>query len=228
MKVIISDYDGTLYINEEDFKENIKRIKDFRKSGNIFVISTARNFSSIKKVCTENSIRVDYFFCDIGATILDFNGKVICSQCITENDREQIEQYLKKYLSIISIDRYGTHEKIKIGEKGLVEYKIKGDMNILLDLKATISQKIKNVKTQITEDNKFIIHTSTKETAIKNFISQFNINEKDIYTIGDEVDDLEMLKKYNGYRMEQCNSIVKEQINKSVNSVSKLIDIVNK
>lgn len=228
MKIIISDYDGTLYTDKDDIEKNAKRIENYRNHGNLFIISTARNFSSIKDVCIENNIMVDYFFCDIGATILDYNGKILYSQYIAEKHREKIEYYLEKYLSILTIDRYGTHGKIEREEKEVVEYKIKGDMNTLLDIKKVINQEIPNVKTQITEDYKLIIHTSTKETAIEEFILKFGIDKDNIYTVGDEVDDLGMLKKYNGYRMRHCNPIVKEQINKSVSSVSELIDIVNK
>lgn len=51
MKILISDFDGTLFINNEVTEEAIAKISDFRKKGNIFIISTARNFSTVKKEC---------------------------------------------------------------------------------------------------------------------------------------------------------------------------------
>ena len=50
------------------------------------------------------------------------------------------------------------------------------------------------------------------------------VEKSSIYTVGDEIDDLEMLKKYNGFRMEHCNQIVRENISNKVKSVSELIN----
>ena len=44
--------------------------------------------------------------------------------------------------------------------------------------------------------------------------------------MGDELDDLEMLKKYKGYRMEHCNELVGDTISNKVASVSELIDSI--
>lgn len=224
MKVLISDFDGTLYINEDDVQKNAKKIEDFRKSGNIFIISTARNYSAIKKACLKYNIDVDYFFCDIGATILNNEGKVLHSEYIKEFQREKIEEILERYSGEIVIDRYGTNDRQAKGEKGIVEYKIKGNITDLSKLKQIIDIEIKDVRTQVTEDSRFIIHTSTKEKIIETFIKNTNIEKCSIYTVGDELDDLEMLKEYNGYRMEYCNEIVKDTISNKVASVSELID----
>ncbi len=226
MKVLISDFDGTLYINEDDVKNNAKKIEDFRKGGNIFIISTARNYSAIKKACLKYNIDVDYFFCDIGATILDNDGKVLYSEYIKEFERKKIEEILEKYSKEMVIDRYGTNDRQAKGEKGIVEYKIKGNINDLSKLKQIIDKEIKDVRTQVTEDSRFIIHTSTKEKVIETFIKNTNIEKGSIYTVGDELDDLEMLKKYNGYRMEHCNELVGDTISNKVASVSELIDSI--
>ena len=222
MKVLISDFDGTLYINEDDVKNNAKKIEDFRKGGNIFIISTARNYSAIKKACLKYNIDVDYFFCDIGATILDNDGKVLYSEYIKEFERKKIEEILEKYSKEIVIDRYGTNDRQAKGEKGIVE----GNINDLSKLKQIIDKEIKDVRTQVTEDSRFIIHTSTKEKVIETFIKNTNIEKGSIYTVGDELDDLEMLKKYNGYRMEHCNELVGDTISNKVASVSELIDSI--
>lgn len=228
MKVLISDYDGTLYLNEKDMKNNSKKIKEFREKGNMFIISTARNYSSIKEVCIKNSIIVDYFFCDIGSVMLDFAGNVIYEQHIEKEDINKIEKHLEKYLKELTITRYSTNDKIEKGLGDIVEYKIKGNINFLLDIKNLIEKEVPNVKTQITEDNRFIIHTSTKEAIIEKFLLDKEIRRDYLYTVGDELDDLEMLKKYNGFRMKQCNPIVKDNIVNEVSSVSQLIDMINK
>ena len=78
----------------------------------------------------------------------------------------------------------------------------------------------------MTEDKKLIIHTGTKEEIIQIFINQNSINKSTITTVGDELDDLNMLILYNGYRMERCNTELEKDIPKSVKSVSELINLI--
>ena len=43
-KVLVSDYDQTFYINDEDIEKNKLAVSEFRKEGNIFVIATGRSY----------------------------------------------------------------------------------------------------------------------------------------------------------------------------------------
>ena len=226
MKILISDYDGTLYINEDDIKNNAKKIEDFRKKGNMFIISTARNYSSIKEECLKYNIITDYFFCDIGSVILDYNGNAIYKQYIEKDKTNKIENVLKRYENDLNISRYGVYGKVENLNENIVEYKMKGELKLLTNVKEVIDKENLNIKTQLTEDNRFIIHTSTKEEIIDKFISNMKVDKENIYTIGDELDDLEMLKRHKGYRMEKCNPIVRNTIENNVSSVSQLIDII--
>ena len=38
MKMLVSDYDQTFYLNDQNIKINIDMVKQFRKTGNKFVI----------------------------------------------------------------------------------------------------------------------------------------------------------------------------------------------
>ena len=49
MKVLVSDYDKTFYVNEFDIKKNIKTVQEFRNLGNIFIIATGRSYLDFKK-----------------------------------------------------------------------------------------------------------------------------------------------------------------------------------
>ena len=71
-----------------------------------------------------------------------------------------------------------------------------------------------------------IIHTGTKEEIIQIFINQNSINKSIITTVGDELDDLNMLILYNGYRMNKCNMELEKKIQNSVKSISEIIDLI--
>ena len=43
--MVISDYDQTFYLNDEDIEKNKKAVELFRNNGNLFVIATRKNIS---------------------------------------------------------------------------------------------------------------------------------------------------------------------------------------
>ena len=43
-KILVSDYDQTFYLNNEDIEINKEAVDRFRKEGNIFVIATGRSY----------------------------------------------------------------------------------------------------------------------------------------------------------------------------------------
>ena len=188
MKILISDFDGTLFINEDDILKNSKKIKEFRGNGNLFIISTARNYEAIEPACRQYNIEADYFFCDIGSVILDKNGNVLYKKYINIDDRNKIEKILYGYEENLIIKRYGTHGKQDRNIENVIEYKIEGDIENLKTLKKEIDKNL----------------------------------------IDEEIDDLDMLKKYNGYRMNKCNEYLLKYNFKCVNSVSELIEILDK
>lgn len=226
--ILISDFDGTLFVNDREILENAKMIREFRSKGNIFIISTARNYGSIKDVCNKYNIEVDYFFCDLGSVILENDGNVLYKKYISQDDRKNIEIIILNYENKALIKRYGTISKQDKDAQNVIEYKIESDYETLEEIKKQLDKVIKSAKTQITEDNRLIIHTSTKKQIIDIFINNNKVDVNSIFTIGDELDDLEMLIKYNGYRMNKSNKKLQENNIGCVNSVSELIKKIMK
>ena len=67
LKILASDYDGTLFFGEEEpnFRErDIKAIKEFQKAGNLFGICTGRPYQGITPFIPE-SIHLDFFHVSI-------------------------------------------------------------------------------------------------------------------------------------------------------------------
>ena len=49
-QIVFSDYDGTIYITEENMSRNIKSIEEYRNLGGRFVIVTGRSKTSVSNV----------------------------------------------------------------------------------------------------------------------------------------------------------------------------------
>ena len=64
MKILASDYDNTLYVqNKEVFQKNIELVNEFIKRENKFIIITGRSYQGIKNDLIENNIPYDYLIC---------------------------------------------------------------------------------------------------------------------------------------------------------------------
>ena len=47
MKLFVTDYDGTLFVNDKQMKSTVKKIKKLREHGFDVVIATGRSITSI-------------------------------------------------------------------------------------------------------------------------------------------------------------------------------------
>lgn len=75
MKIIGSDFDGTITTNKVILPETRKQIKQFRDAGNIFIIVTERSPQKFKDGIKKYDI--DFVICANGAVTLDQQLKVI-------------------------------------------------------------------------------------------------------------------------------------------------------
>lgn len=77
MKIIGSDYDGTLNHNGIDEKK-INAIEKWRKAGNIFAIISGRGVAELLELYRKNNLTCDYLIADNGATIMKPDGEIVC------------------------------------------------------------------------------------------------------------------------------------------------------
>ena len=68
-KIIISDYDQTFYINDEDIERNKVAVSKFEEKGNLFIIVTGRSYLDFKNKVEAYNINYNYVILNHGATI---------------------------------------------------------------------------------------------------------------------------------------------------------------
>lgn len=59
-QIVFSDYDGTIYITEENMCKNVKAIEEYINNGGKFVIVTGRSKTSVSNVIKQYNILYDY------------------------------------------------------------------------------------------------------------------------------------------------------------------------
>ena len=71
MKVLASDYDGTLRTEEIVDVNDVHAIQKFREKGNLFGLVTGRSMESIQKEIANNKIEFDFIVGNNGGVIYD-------------------------------------------------------------------------------------------------------------------------------------------------------------
>src|SRR5574344_1034320 len=97
MKLLVSDYDGTLKPDIKNLYLNIEAIKRFKEKGNTFMISTGRSFVSIKKEITKYNIPYDFLSCNDGAILFDNNDNILYKNIIEKELLILLLEQLKQF-----------------------------------------------------------------------------------------------------------------------------------
>lgn len=202
MKLLVSDYDGTIFDieNLRDTRKNVDAIKRFKDNGNLFAIATARTFSSIKTQTDKFKIPYDYLICSDGGCVFDKDDNLIYSNAIDENFIIRIHNYLENLPFIKKfnfLDSFGKNtNKLCDVHQIYIEVYIKNTLEIL-KIKKALAPLIGVGFLSICY---FYKHT-LKTDGIKIVSDIENLDKKDIYTIGNGNNDICMLREYNGFRV---------------------------
>ena len=203
--MLVSDYDGTFKSDIKNLKINIEAINKFREAGNIFAISTGRMYKSIKKECRMYNINYDYLFCNDGAVLFDSEDNIIYKETIDTKTLLEISSIINEYEGIKSIEYYNSYDKTDLVlDDSIIQILI--NLKILNDYK-NLKKYITNKFPDIKMSKYFIYSWLTKNTdkskgleILANKLSN-EISRENIITIGDNFNDLAMLKDFNGYRI---------------------------
>lgn len=236
MKLLVSDYDYTIKPYEKSpnlieriiFKKNIGSINRFIENGNKFVIATGRNTTSIQDEVKKYGINYDYLIAYNGRVIVDKNNKIIYANYIDEN----LYDYLINSGLIENSILFNEYESTE--NKNNLIY-IKAKLNTYENIKElikTLKEKYPNIKIDYTYlINMLLIRNNfNKYLGIEKLLEKedLNIDRNDIYTVGDETNDIEMLHEFNGTRMFLSNPALVFTTNNTTLTVNGLIKRLEK
>ena len=230
MELLVSDFDGTFYKNEKEIYINCNKIRDFIEKGNLFVLSSGRSYESlINKVNTYN-IPYNYLACADGSFLFD-KEKRMHYAFIISHDVIKIVDELKKCNNYKRIEYtnplcYNTLYDRK---------KILGSITLTID-KKYIDEEFINIFKSIKEKYpKFQYNTYgyndtyyylIRPLGVKYLEDKYELDKRSIYTIGDNTNDYELIRDYNGFRIGNNKDIVDVSL-KKYNAVYELVDDIN-
>lgn len=230
-KILVSDYDGTFFLNDKDIEKNKKMVDNFRQKGNIFIIATGRSYLDFYRELSKYKFAYDYVILNHGATIIDSNGKIIANFAIDDEIKNNIKKDLQLNKVVDSFCCSKLESRVNFEHKNLTKINLKYESKtIALAINEILSKKYKkDINAYYVNNNMLEIITpeTNKSKAIKYLLNKLNLLEENIYTIGDGYSDIDMIKDFNGYAIANSVEELKKVAIKIYNSVSDLIkDII--
>lgn len=229
MKLLVSDYDGTFNSNYKNLCLNITAINKFREEGNKFIIATGRCFESIKKETDIYDIGYDYLICNGGLITFDNENNIVNYSLLNNEILIELYKYLSSSCCVEKIKLYNFYSSTINMENILEIYAKFNTVDEALMYKKYIEYMFPEILCYQEKNRLYIGNKKTKADAIWFIMEKESINRKNIYTVGDNKNDLEMLGQYNGYRMLHSNSSlwgkgfpITRQVHTLVKKISKL------
>lgn len=200
MKFLASDFDNTLYIKDgEKFTKNIMSLKDFISRGNMFCIITGRSYTSIKILLEKYNIPYTYLICEDGAKVFNSVDYCISSTMLPSQEVAKIKKVFEKNnIECFLEDGYNITENTDDCVKVLATYQDKNLANKVVDE----LQKTTNTYAYVSSKHINVTSRATnKKIALEELISKENLSKDNMYVIGDDINDYEMLQEFNGALM---------------------------
>lgn len=233
MKILFSDYDGTIktfrnnpnIFEKINFNKNIKSISNFISDGNKFILTTGRSTKSILKEIKQYDINFSYLTTYDGRVTFDdelnlMESKTLSKEILLELKKIIENEKLVKKTTIY--DEYGIINDFN--DVILICLKPKNINELLRLIKEIFKyEKTLSISTNFIHNEIVIGIKSDKVDGAYYLIDKNNWNTNDVYSVGDGKNDLELLNQYKGNRMLFSHNSLLMPIENVTTSVHKLI-----
>lgn len=252
MKLVGTDYDGTLCINHQVSDKNLQAIHNFRKQGHYFGIVTGRSPESIFQEIKRWGLELDYLIANNGGVIFNQEMQLIKSTWIDFDRALEIIDYIRTcdcvsyvindgyYRAKVVVNpkledkKYGKTTGFKSADEILSNKRIAQlvislhDDHNAKEIQEYINTHFQDVAIAYTNINCVDIAPVgiSKAEGLRFLANHFKLNEEQIYTIGDAMNDFPMLTAFHGYCVNNASDELKEKIGCVVEDVAELLEII--
>jgi HAD-superfamily hydrolase, subfamily IIB len=252
IKLLASDFDGTLLQNAKISTEDLESINSFRSKGNLFGIITGRSISMIKTDLEEYNVPFDFLVCN--------NGGILCDEKLNIIKRHDLSvEVVNKFM-----ERFGNQTKIVFGMSdgdafaNIVRAKVQTSKTFIppKNVKNVPYEEIlatKKVNSMLIREKTEAMTMQLQDDLLREFegeislhfnngtldINSFDASKKKalyelgeyfqttaIYVVGDGYNDLEMIEEFQGFALDNAVAVVKEKARATVASVAACIALI--
>lgn len=255
MKLFASDYDGTLLYAKNIMPEDLQAIDKWKEAGNAFAIVTGRSYVSIKQQIEKYNLPVDYLITNNGGMVFDKEGNVLLSNYldyVTSLDIIYACKMQEGVCSYVVNDGINRH-RIVIDDSNEHRYpNLEPDMpeeevlnmakyaQIVISMsEVELAVSLANIlnayfgESIVAYANNYVVDVVpkgiSKATGLDFICEWINVNEEDVYTIGDSYNDIPLMEYgVHGAVMETAFEDVKEHASVEYASVHDMVHSILK
>lgn len=255
MKVLVSDYDGTLCIKHSVSKENIEAIHKFQEAGNMFGIVTGRSMESLMDEVHKYNISYDFIITNNGGVLFNKQLVNLSTKYIDKVKALEVIADIKQTSCVSYVVNDGYHRYKFINNLNGVDYKYanmedNSEQEVELLNKINIAQIVLSL-----EDDKLAHQIAdtlnkkygdvieayvnircvdivpkgiSKANGVKEMCAHLSLIEEHVFAIGDSYNDVSMIETFHGYTLEHANEDIKMKAEYIFDSVASCISYLMK
>ena len=194
MKILASDYDGTLRTEELVDINDVHAIHEFRAAGNMFGLVTGRSMESIQTEIQKNKIEFDFIVANNGGVIYD-------------------RDFQRLQVLYMDFNKANEHEE-EVLDRGKISQLVVSlnDTMLAEEISHYINTNFKGYAVAYVNVNCVdIVPEGVSKAEGLYFIEQHLGLEHDaIYAIGDSFNDIPMIEEFHGCAMMHARSAIVE------------------
>lgn len=239
--ILFSDFDRTFYFEDNDEKNraNFEAIQKWRAAGHQFCITTGRSFLSVTRRLPQISEISDYYIVDGGSITLSKSATVVRTYCFepetvagvvrfTEGlpEKPVLFYYAPDYEGVEYKDQNITKLRLWFKDLSLLD-SVARRIEDTFPVFAFICNNVISRHEELEGRHGFvevIPKGSGKSRAIRALGRDEQIPIQDIITIGDDMNDYDMVQNFDGFAIEGSNLAGFAGELKTAASVASLVD----
>lgn len=242
MKIIASDYDGTLNHDGIDDKKR-NAIKEWREKGNKFGIVSGRITDDLLRIYKKDNLELDFLLACNGAVILTTDGKILKEDRI---DGELLKPILDFIFSLgadwaaIQSDRSyiideNDNDRLpdEFTRKTLPDLKYFNQISTILEdeeealmvtnaIKEQFGDKLNPLQNGRCID--IVSVTMNKAKGLYDYLELVGGKYEDMITVGDNINDTHMIKEFRSYAMANGVQSIKDIADYVTEGITELIE----
>lgn len=249
MKILASDYDGTLRYGERVAKEDLDAIRRWQNAGHLFIIVTGRSMESFTNEMKKNKLCCDYIVANNGGVIYDGSGGRLQVSYMDYQRALELIDYISTLpcASYVINDGYYRHRIIVNEAENDLKY---GDIAPIKDAQEILdSGKLAQIVVSLNNDQlaheivryvneqfsgSFIAYANrncvdivpsgiSKADGLSYVLAYEGAEDAAVYTIGDSYNDLPMIEAFDGFCVANAPADIQEQVKKVYLNVGECI-----
>ncbi|MBR6917263.1 MAG: HAD-IIB family hydrolase [Clostridia bacterium] len=246
-KLFATDFDGTLNLYPDGVREDyLQRITEFREAGNVFGIITGRTYSNAEFIIKDYLKYCDFIMCMTGAYAIDSNGDTLFEY---KGDGAVLPDILKTVAALgtgylFFADgresyRIDLERPVDDSHEGIIEarrHKTFTQINACFDPEEHFRHCIKVLEEKYGDVVSLNLNGHCvdippkgvdKGITVARMARHFGVLEEDVFTAGDNDNDLAMIKRFHGYSLPHGSEACRAAAEKICENVGEmLVDVM--